>query len=267
MSDLQLLVCAIIIALIAGSFAGMLMYRLPIICQSDYSDLSLWAPRSHCPACQTTIAVRYLIPIVGYLLNKGHCATCRAPISLDYILIEGIFLLVPCALYLLAIQWDAIFVTSVFIWWLLVLGIIDAKHGILPDEITLSGIWLGLLLNTAPFDIFAFSDLTLAVYGAALGYTLPWSINCCYALLRKRQGMGYGDFKMLAMIGAWLGVIDMVFVLMCASLIGIFYVIARIFVKRVSIDTPIMFGMCLSLATIFIVILRHLQLDWLTLAW
>lgn len=281
-----MLVWFIVCGLIAGSFAGMLVHRLPRLYNDnsiDANQMTLWwLPRSHCPLCNKPIPLLYLLPIIGFFLCQGRCSHCQGRVAWRYMALEMSCALVPCALFALNLGWQQILIASVFFWWLLTLAVADYLYGILPDELTLTGLWVGLLVHAWPlvsphtslllhntvlvhettaFAAMQITTLSSAVLGAALGYILPWGIHWCFFFMRRKQGMGYGDFKMLAMIGAWLGALDMLFVLLCASLVGIFWVCMRLIVWRTTLTEPIAFGVCIAIAASVFLLFDLLRVD------
>ena len=215
-------------SLAMGSFLNVVIYRLPLVLmrrwrlaaaevldpaaplnagkagevESDARTVNLAIPRSHCPHCHTPIALQHLIPVFSWLWLKGRCATCSAPISPRYPLVEllaagaGV-----CCLLALYPDYVAVVALSCFCWALIVLALIDLETGYLPDEITLGMVWAGLLYNLYSGAV----PLPDAVLGAALGYGSLWLLATAFRLLRGMDGMGGGDIKMLAMIGAWFG--------------------------------------------------------------
>ncbi len=211
-----------ILGLILGSFLNVVIYRLPLMLQKawqqeyeevlresehvqaipdDEKTFDLCFPPSHCPRCQHHLGILENIPVLSYLFLRGQCRSCHQKISWQYPLVEilsavlGLFCLIKFGLSLLFI---AAFLFSLF---LLVLAVIDLKHQILPDMMTLPLLWLGLI-----FSLFqGFTTPTDAIIGACAGYLSLWFVNQVFSLLMGKQGMGYGDFKLLAALGAWMG--------------------------------------------------------------
>jgi len=207
MQDPLILFAAGLLGLVMGSFFSMLSWRLPRKLIAEYEGREpppLWTfnTRSACPQCQTTLPWYRLIPLFSYLLSKGRCHACGQPISLRYPLIE-----LSTALLSVAAVWHfGLTLTGglalLFSWLVLLLVIIDLEHKLLLDALTYPLLWLGLLANTQT----VFTSLESAVWGAALGYLILWSVYWLFKLLTGKEGMGYGDFKMLAALGAWFGV-------------------------------------------------------------
>ena len=223
-----LIVAAVGLGAIIGSFLNVCIHRLP-------RDLSIVTPRSACPGCGATIAWYDNIPVLSFLLLRARCRRCRAPIAARYPFVEASTAALFGALLLVkgpGIEWLA---TSMFGAALIALILIDAEHQILPDAITLPGIAVGLLLaplRAALAPVPAATPLRAlweAAFAAALGYALPWSLNAAYrgwqALRRvpaaqREDGIGQGDFKLLAMIGAFLGVPLLLFTLFVGAVVG-----------------------------------------------
>lgn len=214
--------------------------------QSDNEALpNLWWPRSHCPKCKHPIAFYDNIPVVSWLILKGRCRHCDAPISARYPIIE-----ILTALLWMIVVWkmgwslEALSVcaaTSV----LVALSAIDLEHQILPDVMTLGLMWVGLLVN-AHFQWFASS--ADAIIGAASGYIFLWLIFQGYFLLRGKEGLGFGDLKLLAALGAWVGWSLLPFIVFVGSVLGVIIASHKILVSKQSRDVPIAFGPYLAIA-------------------
>ena len=224
---------ALMAGLIAGSFTTTLIYRMPKIqaaqvggvSDSDAGGdkLSMWLPGSHCPSCLTPLGLRDLLPLVSWLSLRGRCRHCHAGISSMYPLVEVTLALLACLLVMVfGFSFQAL-AGLIFVTGLLALAVIDARTLTLPDIATLSLLWLGLLFNV--MDLFA--DLASAVIGAFAGYGILWLLFHAHKLLRGVEGMGYGDFKLLAAIGAWLGWQDLPAVVLIASMSGLIWAVVR----------------------------------------
>jgi leader peptidase (prepilin peptidase)/N-methyltransferase len=200
-------------------------------------------PNSHCPSCNAAIRPWQNIPVFSYLLLGGKCASCGSQISLRYPLIELITALVSA----MVIYRFGINITGalglIFSWTLICLTMIDYDHQLLPDDLTLPLLWLGLLANS--FGIFV--NLPAAVWGTAIGYLLLWSLFWAFKLITGKEGMGFGDFKLLAALGAWLGwqALPMIIILssLSGALLGGFLVL-----KGRDRNQPIPFGPYLAIA-------------------
>jgi len=248
------------LGLVVGSFLNVVIYRLPLMMESRWrrdccellevaqekleSPLNLATPNSHCPVCKTAIKPWQNIPVLSYLLLRGKCSNCATPISPRYPVLELV-----TGLMTLALAWffdlsPAMLGAALLTWALIALTMIDIDHQLLPDDITLPLMWLGLLFNlTATFVI-----LSDAVIGAIAGYLILWSIYWIFRLLTGKEGMGYGDFKLLAALGAWLGWQALPLIILLSSLVGAVCGIALMIIKRRGKEIPIPFGPYLAMA-------------------
>ncbi|MCB1803707.1 MAG: prepilin peptidase, partial [Candidatus Competibacteraceae bacterium] len=224
-------VVAGLLGLLVGSFLNVVIYRLPIMMEREDRALcaellnqtgeaqavfNLWTPRSRCPGCKHLIGSLENIPVISYILQRGRCKHCGIAISPQYPLIEAATALLSAIVaWQFGWGWQA-GVALLLTWCLIVLSGIDFKHMILPDKITLPLIWLGLLL--ALFSLF--TDLRSSVIGAMAGYLSLWSIYHLFRLLTGKEGMGYGDFKLLAALGAWQGWQMLLPIILLSSLVG-----------------------------------------------
>jgi len=254
-----------------GSFLNVVIHRLPRMMQRDWNEqaimvledanledcakklrdehdspvrYNLIVPRSSCPKCGHRIRALENIPIVSYLVLRGRCAGCKTPISLRYPVIEAISGV--AAGY---IAWHfgfglAAFSTMVFAWSLIALTVIDIDTQLLPDSITLPLLWIGLLANTSS----TFVSLNEAVLGAVAGYLALWSVYWLFKLATGKEGMGFGDFKLLAAIGAWLGWKLLPLVILLSSFVGAAIGILLIAFRSHGRSTPIPFGPYLAAA-------------------
>ena len=201
-------------------------------------------PRSHCPQCTAVIRRRHNIPLVGYLLLAGKCADCGRAIPLRYPLIELLTAVITVqAGYVIGLDWS-LPAALIFLWSLIALGAIDLEQQLLPDDITLPLLWLGLGVNL--FGLF--TPLASAVIGAMAGYASLWLLYQAHRQLTGREGMGYGDFKLLAAIGAWLGWQLLPLVVLLASVTGTLVVLSGILRGNRSADRPISFGPFLAVS-------------------
>ncbi|WP_417518823.1 prepilin peptidase [Minwuia sp.] len=235
-----------VLGLMGGSFLNVVIGRLPPIAldetRSDEWPRVLITPGSRCPACGHAIRARHNIPLAGYLMLRGRCRDCGARISLRYPLIElagGI--LGAAAVLAMGFTWAALGV-GILLLALLALSAIDLDHQILPDQIVLPMLWTGLLFN-------AFSVLTSpadAIVGAAVGFGALTAIRSGYRALRGVEGMGRGDAKLAAMIGAWLGLDAVLTTLLLAFLAGTMVALAAIALKRMRTDQRMPFGPALA---------------------
>lgn len=244
-----------LIGISIGSFINMAAYRIP-------ADLSIIRPRSYCNYCKTTLPFFALLPIAGYLLTNGKCFKCKVKIPFEYPIVElfvGMFFVLIWQYYALSFQ--ALSVPSTFFksqWfiytltalWLfstgLLLSIIDFKHHILPDVIVIPGIFINIILSTFNQQIGFFE----AIIGAFTGSVGLFLLSKLYELIRKKEGMGFGDVKYLGFLGAALGWHGVLFTIFLASMLGSVIGILVLFVQRKNLHTPIPFGPFLALSGI-----------------
>jgi len=251
-----------LIGLLVGSFLNVVIYRLPIMMQRNWrkecieylqidstesepqETFNLVFPLSRCPNCNTPIKPYQNIPVISYLFLKGQCATCSNPISSRYPIIEA-FTAITSAI----VAWhfgdtpQTVF-ALMLTWSLIALSFIDIDHQLLPDNITLPALWLGLFLSL--FGLY--TDVHNSIIGAIAGYTILWSVYHLFKLATGKEGMGYGDFKLLALFGAWLGWQYLPVIILLSSLVGAMIGISMIiFVKR-DHNIPIPFGPYLAAA-------------------
>ncbi len=236
---------AMLAGLIAGSFTTTLIHRMPKLTRgvAEAEQLSMWLPGSHCPKCLTRLKPRDLIPLVSWALARGRCRYCGARINAMYPLVEASLALIACALvFVFGFSVHAL-AGLVFALCLLALSVIDARTLTLPDVLTLSLLWLGLLCNVMEL----FTDLASAVIGAFAGYAVLWAVMHAHRLIRRIEGMGYGDFKLLAAIGAWLGWQELPAVLLIASVSGLLWALPRILRDRADFGGQVPFAPFLSI--------------------
>ena len=255
-----------LLGLLVGSFLNVVIHRLPIMMErswrqefNDYfadaaaepqpeasaqATYNLVLPRSACPHCGHTITALENIPLLSWLWLKGRCRSCQAPISARYPLVELLTGLVSLAIALTQPTGLALLGALLLSWTLIALTFIDLDKMLLPDQLTLPLLWLGLLLNL----VGTFASLTDAVIGAAAGYLVLWSLYWGFKLLTGKEGMGYGDFKLLAALGAWLGWQCLPLILILSSLVGALVGITLIALRRHEQANPIPFGPYLAMA-------------------
>ena len=252
------LLCGIL-GLLVGSFLNVVIYRLPKMMENDWraqcaelrgeemlasEPVSLLRPRSHCPSCLRPVAAWENIPVLSWLLLRGKCAGCKTPISPRYPLVEALTGLLSGFIALhFGFGWISVGIL-LFTWALIALTFIDADTQLLPDSITQPLLWCGLLFNL--FGIF--TDLTSAVIGAMAGYLALWSVYWAFKLITGKEGMGYGDFKLLAALGAWLGWQMLPLIILLSSLVGAIVGVTLITVARRDRQVPIPFGPYLATA-------------------
>jgi leader peptidase (prepilin peptidase)/N-methyltransferase len=248
-----------LLGLLVGSFLNVVIHRLPRMMEREWQTqcaelrgeefpeaetLSLLSPRSRCPTCGHGIGALENIPIISWLALRGKCAHCRAPISARYPIVEALTgLLTGFAAAHFGFEWSALG-AILLIWSLIALAFIDFDTTYLPDAITLPLLWCGLLFNLQG----AFADLPAAVIGAMAGYISLWSVYWAFKLLTRKEGMGYGDFKLLAALGAWLGWQMLPLIVLLSSLVGAIVGILLIILAKKGRNVPIPFGPYLATA-------------------
>ena len=264
-STTLLAITAGFVGVCVGSFLNVVIHRLPRMMAAQWraecaalaaedageaapaaqarEQYNLLQPPSRCPSCATPIRAWQNIPVVSWMWLRGRCAACKAPISFRYPAVE----VAAGALAVLA-AWrfgasGAGMAAMVFCWALLALTFIDLDTQLLPDDITLPLLWLGLIVNAFS----AFTDLRSAVLGAAGGYLLLWTVYWGFRLLAKKEGMGYGDFKLLAALGAWTGWQVLPFVVLVSAGTGAIIGGLLLWRSKSGSDTRIPFGPYLAL--------------------
>ncbi|MCK8131030.1 A24 family peptidase [Pseudoalteromonas sp. 2CM28B] len=263
-----------LVSLCVGSFLNVVIYRLPLMMQREWQSecrllledelttnkskqantsepFNLVKPNSTCPKCKTAIKPWQNIPIISWLILKGKCASCSNPISVRYPAIEAITAILSLVVaYSFGATEQALL--YIFVTWILVaLTFIDIDHMLLPDQLTLPLVWLALIAAVAGITITP-SD---AIMGAAFGYLSLWSVFWLFKLLTGKEGMGYGDFKLLAVFGALLGWQSLLTIILLSSVVGAIIGIALLSIQGKDKATPIPFGPYLAIA------------GWITLLW
>ncbi|MFC4309481.1 prepilin peptidase [Steroidobacter flavus] len=266
-------VSMLVLGLLVGSFLNVVIHRLPIMMEREWKTqaqeilgpnlydppraapveqqpYNLVVPRSACPKCGAPITALQNIPVISYLFLRGACARCKTRISIRYPLIE-LFTGVVSA----AVAWKFGFTwycgaALLLTWALVALSAIDIDHQLLPDDITLPLLWLGLLLSLAPtLPEFGLPvDARSSILGAVFGYLSLWSIYKLFKLLTGKEGMGYGDFKLLAALGAWLGWQMLLLIILLSAFVGAAVGIALIVLRGRDRNIPIPFGPYLAAA-------------------
>jgi len=271
-----LLTVCIILGLLVGSFLNVVVYRLPIMLQRDwraqccdyleienptpdnnessakFEVFNLQKPDSHCPLCNHKIRAWENVPVLSYLFLGGKCSSCKTKISIRYPAVE----LVSGVLSgLVAIYFGATWLTLAllfFTWSLIALTLIDFDHQLIPDNITLPLIWLGLLVNT--LDLGFGVTLRDAVIGAIAGYLVLWAFYWAFKLATDKEGMGYGDFKLLSALGAWMGWQSLLPTIILSSLVGAVIGIGMIVLRGRDKSAPMPFGPFLAGAGFIMII-------------
>lgn len=234
---------ALVLGLCVGSFLNVLIHRLPRMMEMEWraecaelagqpppasEPFNLWVPRSRCPSCGHGIGVLQNVPLLSYLVLRGRCAKCATPIGLKYPLVEA--LAGAGAAYA---AWHfgpslAAVGAALFVWCTIALAFIDQETGLLPDDLTLLLLWSGLVLNLAG----AYVPLEQAVVGAVAGYLSLWTVYWGYKLVTGKEGMGYGDFKMNAAVGAFVGWKLLPLVILLSALVGLVFGALQMFAAR-----------------------------------
>lgn len=273
-----LLAVTAVFSLLIGSFLNVAIYRLPVMLQRGWrsdcrefleldtpsSDekageseaktatetsttekpFNLWSPASHCPHCQHPVTPLENIPIVSYLLLRGRCSDCKTPISVRYPLIElltAVLSVVVIAHFGATLQGAAALLLT---WLLITLSFIDIDHQLLPDNLTLPWLWVGMLLSLYG----VFSTPTDSILGALAGYLSLWTVYQLFKLLTGKEGMGYGDFKLLALFGAWLGWQAVPIIILLSSVVGAVVGGGIMLIRGQDRSIPIPFGPYLAIA-------------------
>ncbi len=252
--------CLLLLGLVVGSFLNVVAYRLPLMMQAqwrrdccelleqepaaDEPALSLAAPNSHCPVCKAPVKPWHNVPVLSYLALGGKCANCRARISPRYPVVELLTGLLTLWLGLHFGPGLQLVGAALLTWALIALTLIDYDTQLLPDDITLPLLWLGLAFNLGG----TFVPLVDAVLGAIAGYGILWSVYWLFKLLTGKEGMGYGDFKLLAALGAWLGWQAIPLIILLSSLVGAAVGLSLMVIKRRGREVPIPFGPYLAAA-------------------
>lgn len=248
-------------SLMIGSFLNVVIHRLPIMLEREWQAeylsyfnpetqlqqeerYNLMVPRSACPHCGHAITAMENIPLLSWLWLKGRCRECQAPISARYPLVELLTALLSLVVAATFPPSWGLLAALLLTWVLVALTFIDLDKMLLPDQLTLPLLWGGLLSNLAG----GFVPLADAVIGAMAGYLVLWSLYWAFKLLTGKEGMGYGDFKLLAALGAWLGWQALPIVLLLSSLVGAIIGISLILLRNHHQGKPIPFGPYLAIA-------------------
>jgi leader peptidase (prepilin peptidase)/N-methyltransferase len=261
----------LVLGLVVGSFLNVVIYRLPIMLDRQWREqcaelsadsaaatlptgtpppFNLVVPRSACPACRAPITALQNIPLLSWLLLRGRCASCGKPISVRYPLIEALTgILSGLMAWKLGFGWPVL-AAMVLTWFLIALTFIDIDHQLLPDSLTLPLLWIGLLLSLwgSQAGTAVPVDSRSSLIGAMAGYGSLWSVYHLFRLLTGKEGMGYGDFKLFAALGAWLGWQMLLPIILIAAVVGAVVGIVLITVRGQNRSTPIPFGPFLAAA-------------------
>jgi Type II secretory pathway, prepilin signal peptidase PulO and related peptidases len=254
----------LVLGLLFGSFLNVIILRLPKMMEARWraecreflgqaggeddnataTSFNIAYPASHCPSCGHELRWWENLPLLSYALLRGRCSSCKTRISPQYPLVEAAAagLAVLAALYA-PVGWPLVF-ALVFVWALLTLAVIDLNTMLLPDQITLPLLWLGLLVNLGG----TFASLPDAIIGAAAGYLVLWAVYQAFRLLTGKEGMGYGDFKLLAALGAWMGWQALPGIVLFSSLVGAIVGIGMMALRKQDRSAAIPFGPYLAAA-------------------
>lgn len=252
--------CVVVLGLLVGSFLNVVAYRLPKMLMRDWraqarevlemptkdveETFNLVLPNSSCPNCGHEIKPWENIPLLSWLFLRGKCSGCKQAISVRYPLVElACGVLSGVIAWQFGVSWEAL-AMLVLTWGLLAMSLIDADQQILPDVLVLPLLWLGLILNS--FGLF--TSLPDALWGAVIGYMSLWSIFWLFKLVTGKEGMGYGDFKLLALLGAWGGWQVLPLTILLSSVVGAVLGVIILRLQRNSYSNPIPFGPYLAVA-------------------
>ena len=268
-----------VLGLVVGSFLNVVIHRLPKMMERQWErecaefvgeefrgeelhetkPYSLAFPGSHCPSCGAEITALQNIPVLSYLFLRGRCANCGVAISVRYPLVElltaAIWILCGLSFGVSNALAAAMFLTGV----LIALTAIDLDHQLLPDSLTLPLLWVGLLINIDA----TFVSLESAVLGAVFGYLCLWSVYWLFKIITGKEGMGYGDFKLLAALGAWFGLSALPTIVLLSSLVGAVIGIALIVTGRQRRETPMPFGPFLAGAGLIHLFYPDVLIGWI----
>jgi len=257
---LAFVIVVLVLGLVIGSFLNVVIWRLPKMLEREWRvqahdvlglpnetplpTYNLMLPHSQCPHCAHRIRAWENVPVLSYLFLRGRCANCAAPISKRYPLTE-----MACGLLSAFIAWHFGFgwpacLVLVLTWGLLAMSLIDAEHQLLPDVLVLPLLWLGLIANS--FGLFV--PLHDALWGAVAGYMALWSVFWLFKLITGKDGIGHGDFKLLAMLGAWGGWQILPLTILLSSLVGAILGVILLRLRDAKTSTPIPFGPYLAIA-------------------
>lgn len=270
---LAFVLLCVLLGLIVGSFLNVVIHRLPRMMERDWKQqaeeilhpdavqpdrptYNLILPHSHCPHCDAEIKPWQNLPLISYALLRGRCGNCRERISIRYPLVELLTaVLSGVVAWQFGFGWEA-GAMLLLTWSLISLSLIDADTQLLPDSIVLPMLWLGLIINSTGL----FTDIHSALWGAVFGYLSLWTVYWVFKLVTGKEGMGYGDFKLLAMLGAWGGWQVLPLTILLSSLVGAVLGIIILKSRGDSNATPLPFGPYLAIAGWIAIIWG----DWIT---
>ena len=267
-SPLTFIALVFFLSLLIGSFLNVVIYRLPMMMEREWraqcdeltatpateiptGRFDLVFPRSHCTSCGTQITALQNIPILSYLMLGGKCASCGSAISKRYPVVEALTAAMTAIVaWRFGFAWESA-AAIMLTWALITISVIDIDHQIIPDSISLPFVWIGLMLSLfhpmAGAEVL-FVDAKTAIVGALAGYLTLWTIYQLFRLMTGKEGMGYGDFKLLAVLGAWLGWQMLLLIILLSSVVGAAVGISMIIVRGRDRNIPIPFGPYLAAA-------------------
>jgi len=263
--------CVFLLGLFVGSFLNVVVYRLPVMMERQWlaeaaelrnepvaesPRFNLMVPRSRCPHCSHQITALENVPVVSWLALKGRCSSCTAAISPRYPLVEIATALLSLLVFIMLGPTAKMLAAVALTWALIALTLIDFDTQLLPDSITLPLLWAGLLINMQG----VFVSLPSAVLGAAFGYLSLWSVYWLFKLATGKEGMGYGDFKLLAALGAWLGAMTLPLILLLSSVVGAIIGLGYLIVRKES--APFAFGPYIAIAGLIALLWGEPLLHW-----
>jgi len=271
--------CAVLTGLLVGSFLNVVIYRVPVMMDNALRaecaaladenappppTFNLVTPRSACPRCKAPITALQNIPVVSWLALGRKCANCQAPISARYPLVE-LFTGLASGLIAWRFGYGVMALAALFFTWsLIALTMIDFDTQLLPDSLTYPLLWVGLLLSTThPVWAPGAAPVTPAdsIIGALCGYLSLWTVYWVFKLLTKKEGMGYGDFKLFAAFGAWFGWRMLLPIILFASLVGSVVGVYILYRQRKGLETPMAFGPFLAAAGWLVLLIGHQTVD------
>lgn len=259
-----LVAISLVFGLLVGSFLNVVIYRLPLMMQAEWTQqcselleienpskpsettpsFNLAVPNSHCPKCKHEISALENIPVFSWLFLGGKCRHCQESISARYPVMEACTgIITALVVFQFGFSWLTLAVLFLS-WSLIVLTMIDFDHQLLPDDITLPLLWLGLIVNSMGM----ITSLEEAVWGAIAGYAILWGVYWLFNLVTGKEGMGYGDFKLLAALGAWMGWQALPMIILLSSFVGAVVGLSLIVIKGRDKNIPIPFGPYLASA-------------------
>jgi len=281
-SPLTFVIVAFVFALLIGSFLNVVIYRLPVMMQREWREqaeevlaetptdlpsgrFDLVMPGSHCPSCEHPISALQNVPVISWLVLRGKCAHCGAAISARYPAVElmtAVLTALVAARFGVGVEAAAAILLT---WMLIAISMIDVDHQLIPDSLSLPLLWIGLFLalfHPMPGAEMLFVAPKDAIVGAIAGYLSLWSIYHLFRLITGKEGMGYGDFKLLAALGAWLGYQLLPMIILLSAVVGAIFGVTMILVRRHDRGVPIPYGPYLAAAGWVALMYGPVLVDW-----